>query len=377
LTGPVPAPADARLASSGLPLAMIVPGALDQLTGGYLFDRRVVDGLRASGREVRVIELPGTHPDADAIARAAAAEALRALPDGHLAVIDGLALPAFADSLEAEAARLRLIGFIHHPLSLETGIAASMAERMAAIEGRLWPMLQGLLCPSAHTARCMADAGVVPSRIEITPPGNDRVPAAHPGSQVAHAGVLRFLALGSLVPRKGHALLVEALSGLKALPWRLTCIGSLARDPGTVAALRASIAAHGLDDRIALVGEVSPDTLQAAWGDADVFALPSSHEGYGMAYAEAMAHGLPVIATTAGAIPDTVPLTAGLLVAPGDVDALRDALRRMVVDASLRQRLAAGARQAATLLPDWPAAVRRWAEALDRLVGPPSDRRAA
>jgi len=377
LTGSPQAPAGSPLAASGSPLAMIVPGALDQLTGGYLFDRRVVDGLRASGRAVRVVELSGTHPDADAVARAAATDALRALPDGSLAVIDGLALPAFADCLEAEAARLRLLGFIHHPLSLETGIAASMAARMAATERRLWPLLRGLLCPSAHTARCITDVGVAPARIAITPPSNDRPQDAHPDSTALPAGGLRLLAVGSIVPRKGHALLVEALSGLKALPWRLSCIGSLARDPGAVAGLRTMIAAHGLHDRIVLAGEASPDVLQDAWRDADVFVLPSSHEGYGMAYAEAMARGLPVIATTAGAIPDTVPATAGLLVAPGDVAALRGALHRLLVDAPLRQRLSVGARQAAAALPDWPTAVRRWADAAQRLAGQPADRRAA
>jgi len=356
---------------------MIVPGALDQVTGGYLFDRRVVDGLRASGREVRVIELPGTHPDADDVARAAAAEALRTLPDGSLAVIDGLALPAFADCLQAQVSRLRLLGFIHHPLSLETGIAASMAERMAATERTLWPLLRGLLCPSAHTARCIADAGVALARIAITPPGNDRPQAAPPHSTTPPADGLRLLAVGSIVPRKGHALLVEALSGLKALPWRLACVGSLARDPDAVAALRTLIAAHGLQDRIVLAGEVAPDALDEAWRDADVFVLPSSHEGYGMAYAEAMARGLPVIATTAGAIPDTVPATAGLRVPPGDVDALRGALHRLLVDAPLRHRLSVGARQAAAALPDWPTAVRRWADAAQRLAGQPADRHAA
>ena len=347
---------------------MVVPGALDQFTGGYLFDRRVVDGLRAAGRSVRVVELPGCYPDADASTRAAAAVALEALPGDSVAVIDGLALPGFADCLDTQARRLRLLGFIHHPLSLETGIAPAFARRMDATERRLWPMLRGLLCPSAHTARCIADAGIDPACIEIVPPGNDRPVYDRPPAGEHDAGVLRLLMVGSVVPRKGHLSLVEALAGLKHLPWRLTCIGSLERDTAAVVALRAAIEHHGLGDRVDLAGERPPAALADAWHDADVFVLPSSHEGYGMAYAEAMAHGLPVIGTTAGAIPDTVPETAGLLVAPGDVAALREALHRMLVDPPLRRHLAAGARQAAAALPDWPGAVRRWAEAADRLA---------
>jgi len=361
----VPRPAAAS------PLAMIVPGALDQLTGGYLFDRRMVDGLRASGRQVQVVELPGRYPDADASARAAATRALQALSDDRIVVIDGLALPGFGDCLPAEAARLRVLGLIHHPLSLETGIAPALADRMATLERRLWPMLRGVLCPSEHTARCVSAAGVAPSRIAVTPPGNDRLVASDTPSRPPDPGAvtpLRLLSVGSIVPRKGHRLLVEALSGLKALPWHLTCIGSVERDPVAAADVRTAIAMHGLGDRVALAGEISPDALHHAWRDADAFVLPSSHEGYGMAYAEAMARGLPVIGTTAGAIPDTVPATAGLLVEAGDVDALRLALQRLMVDAALRRQLAAGALRAAAALPDWPTAVRRWADAADRLA---------
>jgi glycosyltransferase involved in cell wall biosynthesis len=87
-----------------------------------------------------------------------------------------------------------------------------------------------------------------------------------------------------------------------------------------------------------------------------------------MVYAEALAHGLPIVATTAGAIPDTVPATAALLVPPGDTVALREALRRMIANETLRARLATGAEAAAAALPDWPTAVRHWAAACDRLA---------
>ncbi len=351
---------------SGAPLAMVVPGSLDQLTGGYLFDRHIVEGLRAAGRCVRVIELPGHHPDADAATREAASAALQTLPDDSIAVLDGLALPGCVDAVSIHAARLRLLGFIHHPLSLETGLEPAQAERLAALEHDLWPQLRGLLCPSAHTAHCLAAAGIAPSGIAVVPPGTER--PVHPGPARQPGPVLQLLSVGSVVPRKGHALLVEALAGLADLPWHLTCIGSLDRDRDAVAGLRAAIDTFRLGDRVTLAGEQPPAALEAAWSAADAFVLPSSHEGYGMAYAEAMVRGLPVIGTTAGAIPDTVPASAGLLVAPGDVDALRGALRSVLVDPLLRARLAAGALRAADALPDWPEAVRRWAEAADRLA---------
>ena len=348
-----------------LTLAFVSPGPLDQLTGGYLFDRRVVDGLRAMGRTVDVYELEGRFPDADEAARASAAAALAALPADTVVVIDGLALPAFADCLEREAQRLRAIGFIHHPLSLESGLSAEDARRYATIEARLWPLLRGVICPSAATAGAVIAAGIPAERVAAASPGTDK-PVSIP--QRTRRGPPHLLAVGTITPRKGHRVLVEALAGLSDVDWLLTCIGSLERDRAESAALRDAIAANGLGDRIALLGERPQSDMARAYRDADLFVLPSYYEGYGMAYAEALAHGLPIVATTAGAIPDVVPAAAALLVPPGDVPALREALRQVLTDATLRDRLAAGAVRAAAELPDWSTAVRHWAAACDRLA---------
>lgn len=346
-------------------LTFIVPGRLDQLTGGYLFDRQVVDGLRAQGRIVDVIELAGRYPDADAIAKTAATEALAALPSKSVVVIDGLALPAFVDCLESESQRLTLIGFIHHPLALETGLGNEAAAHFAELETRLWRQLKGLICPSPNTARSVITCGIHGARVAIAGPGT-----AKPSETIRRKskGPLQLLAVATITPRKGHQLLVNALAGLREHNWHLTCIGSLERDPTNVAALRELIASAGLAEHVTLAGEQPPAALSAAYRSADFFVLPSYHEGYGMVYAEALAHGLPVIATNAGAIPDTVPKIASLLVPPGDVEALRAAILQILTDEKLRDRLAAGAAQAALELPDWESAVRRWASELDRLA---------
>jgi glycosyltransferase involved in cell wall biosynthesis len=166
------------------------------------------------------------------------------------------------------------------------------------------------------------------------------------------------------VPRKGHDVLVAALAGLTERPWRMICVGSRGRDPAWAAAIAASIRAHGLDARIVLAGELDDAALAAHYDAADACVLATRHEGYGMALAEALARGLPVIATDAGAVPDTVPQDAGLLVPRDDPEALRAALARWQDDAALRARLAAGARRARTALPTWDDAVRRLAAAL-------------
>jgi glycosyltransferase involved in cell wall biosynthesis len=354
-------------------LAFLVPGSINQLTGGYLYARRMVEGLRALGRSVDVIELAGRYPDADDLARASAAGALAALPEGSTAVIDGLALPGFADCLALESWRLRLLGLVHHPLSVETGLKPGEARHYAALEARLWALLRGILCPSDNTARAVTTCGVAAHRVVVAIPGTDR-PTLTDGRRLNEQmreqmrGQLRLLAVGTITPRKGHLLLVEALAGLRDYDWRLLCIGSLERDPAAAAALRRAISTRKLDDRVALIGERPPELLSAAYQDADLFVLPSYHEGYGMVYAEALAHGLPVIATTAGAIPDTVPAATSILVPPGNATALREALRQVFADENLRFRLAEGAARAAATLPDWPTAARGCAAALDRLA---------
>jgi len=172
------------------------------------------------------------------------------------------------------------------------------------------------------------------------------------------------LCVAPLIPRKGHALLIEALAGLQGRDWTLHCVGSTARDATTADGARTAIARHGLAARVRLHGEVNAEALQAFYDRADVFVLPSLHEGYGMALAEALARGLPVVSSTAGAITDTVPRAAGLLLPPGDSLALRRALARVLDEPALRASLAAGARTARLQLPTWAQAVEHFAGVL-------------
>ncbi|GGF32316.1 glycosyl transferase [Aliidongia dinghuensis] len=349
-------------------LTFIVPGSIDQITGGYLYDRRVVEGLRTDGRPVGLVELRGRFPDADTVARASAAAVLAALPDGALVCIDGLALAAFEEALPAAARRLAIVVLVHHALALETGLAPKDADRYAALERTLLPLCRGVLCPSPRSAADVTAYGVPQDRIIVVPPGTDR-PTAAPVLVTDRAGPVRLLTVATVTPRKGHRLLVDALAALDRRDWRLTAIGSLERDPETVAALHAAIADHGLAAQVELAGEWPPEILPEAYRAADVFVLPSFYEGYGMAYAEAMAHGLPVIGTDAGAIPETVPDTAGILVPAGDRAALTAALDRMIGDADLRRLYAAGAVAAAAGFLDWAGTARLWGRSFDRLVG--------
>jgi glycosyltransferase involved in cell wall biosynthesis len=179
---------------------------------------------------------------------------------------------------------------------------------------------------------------------------------------------LRLLSVGAVVPRKGFDVLIAALASIAGLPWRLTIAGDLTRSPTTSDKLEADIARHRLADRVDVLGAVSPQRLGTLYPSADVFVLASHFEGYGMAYAEAMAHGLPIIGTTGGATVDTVPPTAGVLVEPGNVKALTRALRAVLENEEERRRLARGALAAAADLPTWASTARIVATALEQLA---------
>jgi glycosyltransferase involved in cell wall biosynthesis len=337
----------------------VVPGPLDQRTGGYLYDRRIVEGLRAQGKAVKVHELAGRFPLVDAAARAAAAAALKAAADG-LPVIDGLALPAFA----GQRARLprAWLALVHHPLALESGLTAAQAEALARVEGRLLPLAPRLVVTSPQTVADVGAYDVPPERIGVVLPGTDPAPLARGSGGRG----LALLCVASLTPRKGHLVLLEALAGLLDLEWHLTCVGSLERDPPTAQAVAAAIARRGLDDRVSLLGEQDEAGLAPLYDRADLFVLASFHEGYGMVLAEALARGLPIVATKAGAIPGTVPPSAGILVEPGDPAALAGALRQIMTEPALRDLLCAGAASERERLPRWDDAVRAFAAELER-----------
>lgn len=346
------------------PLVFVVPGDLGSLTGGYGYDRQMIAGLRQAGRAVEVVSLDAGFPwpDADVLARAG--QQLAAIRNDALVVADGLAFGAMPGLAEQHAARLRWVALVHHPLALESGPSAQQRRALFDSERRALATTRGVIVTSAATARALTRYGVATEGVHVVTPGTDGAPLAIGSGVDARRTGMSLLCVATLIPRKGHAILIEALSRLQDRPWTLHCVGSATRDADTASALRSAIARHGLGDRVRLHGEVSAGVLQTLYGQADAAVLPSLFEGYGMALAEALAYGLPVVSTTAGAIPDTVPRSAGLLVPPGDAVALRAALAALLDEPALHARLAAGARAARAALPTWAKAQARFAAAL-------------
>jgi glycosyltransferase involved in cell wall biosynthesis len=342
-----------------------VPGALATPTGGYAYDARIIAELRARGWQVDVLDLGDGFPRPSAQTLAAAHARLVALPSKDPIVIDGLAFGVLPDVATELAASHRLIALVHHPLALEAGLSPREAEALHNSERRALAAARGVIVTSAFTERLIiSDYGVPQHKMTVVRPGNDRVAPGRGSGQET----VSLLAVGAIVPRKGYDVLLAALASLRDLPWRLTIAGDRSRDADTAARLEADLARSNLADRVRFAGAVSAEQLAALYSSADLFVLASRFEGYGMAFAEAVAYGVPVIGTTAGAVPETVPASAGVLVPPEDIAALAAALRQLIEDPARRYRLAASARSAAAGLPTWPHAAELFAQAVANVM---------
>jgi len=343
---------------------VVVPGDPEALTGGYIYDKKLIAALRKTMAMRRLI-WPGSYPYPSAADRLHAACSLASLPEGSVVLIDGLAFGALPELAALHAARLRLVALVHHPLAYETGLPPALRQHLVAAERQALSFARHVITTSCRTAQTLEqDFGVPPARLTVALPGSDPLPASCPRHR--RDGILQLLSVGSVIPRKGYDVLAAALAPLRDIPWHCTIVGALDRDRHTAAALRAQLSENGLATRVRLAGEVAD--LAPFYATADLFVLASHYEGYGMAYAEALQHGLPVVGTTGGAIPEVVPATAGLLGSPGDVVALTAMLRALLTDSDLRHKLAAGARRAAAAHPSWADTARKVAQALHAIV---------
>ncbi len=328
-------------------VAFAYPGNLALNTGGYAYDRRVIAGLSDRGWKVEHLPLGDGFPFPSPETKREAEELLSALPDGARLVADGLAFGVLEGWAEREGDRLRIIALVHHPLALETGIATEDRDRFTESERRALACAKHVIVTSPTTGRALTSAyGVPGDRITVAVPGTEPGPMANGDGDPPH-----ILSVGTLIPRKGHDVLIAALKRIDHLPWTATIFGSRTLSPQTARELEAQVIATGLEDRIILPGECA-DT-RPLLAKADIFALASRFEGYGMVFAEALSQGLPIVACRTGAVPDVVPEDAGMLTPVDDVEAFAAALGSLVTDRGLRRRKAEAARRAGSLLPRW------------------------
>ncbi|MET9868507.1 glycosyltransferase family 4 protein [Streptomyces sp. NPDC006386] len=357
----------------------VLPGGVDDPatpSGGNAYDRRVCLDLPGFGWQVTKHSVAGDWPRPSAAARTELARALAGLPDGAAVLLDGLVACGVPEIVVPEAERLRMAVLVHLPLGDETGLDAAVAAQLDAKERAVLRAVPAVIATSDWAVRrLVSHHGLPPERVHVAAPGADIAPLA-PGTD----GVSRLLCVAAVTPRKGQHRLVEALAAVTDLPWSCVCVGSLTQDPVYVAHLRSLIRTHGLEDRLELAGPRSGPALDASYATADLMVLTSYAETYGMAVTEALARGIPVLATDVGGVPEAVGRAPdggvpGILVPPENPAAIAAELRGWFGEADVRRRLKAAARGRRAALDGWATTAQSLAAVLRRL--PTEPRRAA
>ena len=328
-----------------------VPGDLNTITGGYGYDREMIAGLQRLGVMVIPIRLSDEFPRASLQALQETENIFAALPDGATVIVDCLAFGVMDAIAMTERQRLNLLALCHHPLALETGVAPAEAIRLRESETCALKAARAVIVTSAATRRLLIEEFDIPAeKITLAPPGTRR-PQQAILRRAPENRTPVLLTLATLTRRKGHDTLIAALAAIRHLDWQARFVGGAEFDPEWANWLKNEVVLRDLGERIEFVGSVNDPVQELT--NADLFVLPSRFEGYGMAFAEALAFGLPVVAGRAGAVPDLVPPDAGILVPPDQPDALADALARLLTDAKFLQQLQQGALRAAATLPTW------------------------
>jgi len=342
--------------------AFAIPGDINTRTGGYIYDRRMLESLRAIGQPTRHLALMPSWPDPTPQAARDLADQLAALPQRMPLVLDGLVFGAMDTQVLAGLKR-PVIAMLHHPLGLEAGLAPDRAAALLAREKANLRHAAHVVVPSPHTRDILVqDFGVAQADISIALPGFDR-PILRP---IPKPRPPLILSVGIICERKGHDVLLNALAQVAHLDWQAAIVG-MVHEADVYDRLLHQRTRLGLEGRVHLTGEIPPDALDQLYHDASLFALATRYEGYGMVLSEAQLYGLPILSCAVGAVPQTVPQGSGILVPPDDATAFANGLAQLLQDDSLRNTYAAKSTALAARLPDWHDTARIMQAALQRV----------
>jgi glycosyltransferase involved in cell wall biosynthesis len=332
-------------------IGLLIYGSIDTLSGGYLYDRQLVEYLRARGESVEIISLPwrnyAAHLSDNLSFR---------LPDGlDVLIQDELNHPSLL-AANAQKHLYPIISLVHHLRSSEEH-PAWLRWFYRIVEQRYLRSVDGFIFNSQTTERVVRGLAGERAPGLVAYPPTDRFGEALPVEFVAaramEPGPLRLVLLGNLIPRKGLHTLLEALGSLPP-DFSLDVIGSQTADPGYAARMQQRTRELGLAERVTFHGALENLALVEKLRTAQVLVVPSSYEGFGIVYLEGMAFGLPAIGSTAGAAAEIITQgETGYLVRPGDAVDLAQRLVALAHERKLLQRMSLQALERYQSQPTW------------------------
>lgn len=339
--------------------ALIIYGSLDSVSGGYLYDRRLVQYLRDQGDDVAIISLPWRSYGRHLFDNWSPALDERLQRGGYDVVLqDELNHPSLFRLNERLIERpAPLVSIVHHLRSSEA--RPSWQNRLyRAIERRYLNTVDAFICNSQTTRQAVASLLDAPRPMLVAPPGRDHImpqPALRAVAPGDKDDPLRLLFVGNVIPRKGLHVLLEALAHLPTAAWSLAVVGDETIDPAYTASIDRQIARLPAGTQLTRHGRLDDTSLAQQFAAAQLLVVPSSYEGFGIVYMEALGYGLPVIATTAGAAAEIVREGVdGFLINPSDARALAQRLVTLRDNPALLAELSRNALARFQVFPTWP-----------------------
>jgi glycosyltransferase involved in cell wall biosynthesis len=314
---------------------LVVPGNIHTLTGGYIYDKRMTDGLRLKGHQIQIHSLSGEDPFSSEERSGQCWERLRAVPKGETIIFDSLVFGAIPGFLKEINQNHIIIALIHLPLSYSKNYLNTRLEKLSVSEEEAFSYADRILVTSRFTMDLLVGVGIDPYKIQVVLPGVEVFTRKAGWPKLPR----NFITVSNYTKNKGYALLIEAMKEIRQLDWTLDCYGDKSFDPKHVGSLSRLIEKYRLTDRIFLHGPVSGKTLAETYVNSDLLIHPSEFETYGMVLTEALAHGIPVVASKGGAITQTVPESMGVFFEVNDSKSLQQILEKLLMDTGNYQAL--------------------------------------
>lgn len=325
-------------------------GDIDGRSGGFRYDRKLVEGLRQAGDTVDVVELPWRDYGRGLLDNASRRLREQLRVDVDVMLQDELAHPSLVRT--NRHLPYPVVSVVHHLRASESRRLSSVYR---AVERRYLGTVDGAVCNSSATQSVVAGLGVDPESTVVAPPAGDRFAPDIDGKPIdrrARERPLQVVFVGTVTPRKGLTTLIDGLadSGTEA---ELTVVGRPA-DEAYVDTVRRRVRNHDLGERVRMAGELSDEALSTTLRSSHVLAVPSQYEGFGIVYLEGMSFGLPAIASRAGGAAEIVADgETGILVDPDDPDAVAAAIARFAADPDRLASMGRAARRRYERHPDW------------------------
>lgn len=287
--------------------------SINTLTGGYIYNKYIVDGLLLKNYKVSVISLKGNFPHPTQEDLEKCDKILSNLTGDEFLIIDSLILGAIPDLIPKIKKTIITVGLIHLPISID--ITGVKKPELSYAEKQAMELTNKLVVTSHFTKNILLQSGLTIEKISVIEPGIEDYPVKNSYPEKPY----NLLCIANYTRSKNHDLLIKSLNQLKEYSWEMNFYGNTT-DIEYFTEIKSLIKKFGLSNRIFLNGPLEREKISEVYLNSDLFILPSKFETYGMVLTEALAHGIPVITTSSGGIPYTVPSSMGLFAREGTVE---------------------------------------------------------